>query len=201
MKLKTKMILKGSSKISIKMATTMNIFQYFHYMTSFIDELVEKHGYDRDVIVNTWCSQNEKWMTLEEKKPKAALEMKKGNTEKCSFILQSGKNKGNQCSKNAMPDTKMCKTHALKTSSDDDDTPLATKNETTEKCIVNLKTGKNKGTACGKNVIPGTHTCKSHTSNAITTKKTDDEKSDDEKTFLESDDDNEIQQMMGDDDE
>jgi hypothetical protein len=65
--------------------------------------------------------------------------------------------------------------------------------ETTEKCIVNLKTGKNKGTACGKNVIPGTHTCKSHTSNAITTKKTDDEKSDD--------DDNEIQQMMGDDNE
>jgi hypothetical protein len=178
------------------MATTMNIFEYFHYMTSFIDELVEKHGYDRDVIVNTWRSQNEKWMTLEAEKPKATTA--KGGTEKCSFILQSGKNKGNQCSKNAMPDTKMCKTHALKTSSDDDDTHLVTKkkpatDETTEKCIVNLKTGKNKGTACGKNVIPGTHTCKSHTSNAITTKKTDDEKSDD--------DDNEIQQMMGDDNE
>ena len=51
--------------------------------------------------------------------------------------------------------TKMCKTHALKTSSDDDDTPLATKkktvtDETTEKCIVNLKTGKNKGNCMWK---------------------------------------------------
>jgi hypothetical protein len=95
-------------------ATTMNMFEYFHYMTSFIDELVEKHGYDRDVIVNTWRSQNEKWMIMEVEAEKPVVTKKKTTIERCIVNLKTGKNKGNECGKNVVSGTHTCKSHTFK---------------------------------------------------------------------------------------
>jgi hypothetical protein len=57
-----KITIKNKSNANMTMAT-MNMFQYYHYMTKFIEVLAEKHGYDAEVMQNEWRSLNAKWMT------------------------------------------------------------------------------------------------------------------------------------------
>lgn len=126
------------------MTTTMNMFEYYHYMTKFIEVLVEKHGYDAEVMQNEWRSLNTKWMTeMATKKPVSDDK----EVIKCNVPLKSGKNKGKACGKKVMPGTETCKIHTLS-----DDKPATEKSDDEEvtKCNVLLKSGKNKGKVCGK---------------------------------------------------
>jgi hypothetical protein len=133
------------------MTTTVNMFEYYHYMTKFIEVLVEKHGYDAEVMQNEWRSLNTKWMTEMATKEPASDDKE---VTKCNVPLKSGKNKGKVCGKKVTPGAETCKIHTL---SDDEPTKKAV--ATTEKadddkgatkCNVLLKSGKNKGKTCGK---------------------------------------------------
>ena len=151
------------------MAATMNMFEYYHYMTLFIDELVDKHGYDREVLVNTWRSQNAKFMQMEEEK--AAVPKKgKGKASKTDAAVESGTESATEEKPVKKGKGKAAKTEV--TESAVEEKPKKSKGkkaakaeatEETTKCSHVPKTGKNKGVQCTHDVLPGTDKCKTHT--------------------------------------
>jgi len=133
--------------------TTIN-----NYMTKFIEVLAEKYGYDAEVMQNEWDSLNNQWMS--EKKEVA-------DVTKCTVLLKSGPNKGKVCDKKAIGGTETCKTHAPKSDNEPSAKKPAEKKEVPEKCCFILEAGKNKGTRCTKNVVPGSDMCKPHASKSF----------------------------------
>jgi hypothetical protein len=166
---------------------TMNMFQYYHYMTKFIEVLAEKHGYDAEVMQNEWRSLNAKWMA-ETVVSEPAVEPATDDDEEvttCKVLLKSGPKKGKACGKKTVPGEETCKAHVPK---DEVEKPTAAKkpaakaaatrepasdNEEVTMCKVLLTRGPKKGKACGKKTAPGEETCKPHVpkSDEVETKK------------------------------
>lgn len=134
------------------------MFEYFHCMTQFIDELVEKHGYDREILTKTWQTKNAKWMkeaedvVVAEPKPKKAAKAKVCKVDVVDVVAavmeeeKKPKGKGKKAAK-----TTPAEVHA-------DD--LA--NDEVTKCTHKFTSGKNNGTTCTKDALAGTDKCKLH---------------------------------------
>lgn len=156
---------------SMTLKHSFNMFEYFHCMTQFIDELVEKHGYDREILTKTWQTKNAKWMkeaedvVAAEPKP-AAKKAAKAKVDKVVAAEEEKKPKGKGKKATVTP----AEVHA-------DD--LANDEKTT--CTHKFTSGKNNGTTCTKDAMTGTDKCKTHTKKDKDSKKSETE-SDTEKT-------------------
>lgn len=161
------------------MATTMNMFEYFHCMTQFIDELVEKHGYDREILTKTWQTKNAKWMkeaedVVAEEKPAA----KKAGKKACKKDTVGEVEVDTTAPKKAAKGKKAAKETVTPAEVHADDMA----NDEKAKCTHKFTSGKNSGTTCTKDALEGTDKCKTHTPKDKKDSKKSETESDTEKT-------------------
>lgn len=72
-----------------------------NFHIEFIDELVEKHGYDRDILMNTWNTivvhHQEEIEKADVKKSQPDKEATKKVKKTCPYMYESGKKKNQMC--------------------------------------------------------------------------------------------------------
>ena len=152
-------------------ADKMTTFATEYVMQMYINALAKK-GVDKVLLIETFEEVNQHALNL--LTGKSIIEEKKVEKKDKIKVTKQKKNK----------DTKTEKKTQVQVVNETEEASLNDK-MSKHKCAHVPKTGKNKGKACGKDALPGTTLCKSHTkiekSETKTDKKTSDKTSDKKK--------------------